>query len=98
MVGAIAIGSVAFLLAKRRQRSLLGLPMQLPTNTVITPRLVIGSALFGIGWGTAGFCPGPALVALGAGYPKAIGFVLAMAAGMLVFEVLERSKARVARA
>ncbi|EKZ97899.1 hypothetical protein D769_17959 [Cupriavidus sp. HMR-1] len=98
MVGAIAIGSVAFLLAKRRQRSLLGLPMQLPTNTVITPRLLIGSALFGIGWGTAGFCPGPALVALGAGYPKAIGFVLAMAAGMLVFEVLERSKARVARA
>lgn len=98
MVGAIAIGSVAFLLAKRRQRSLLGLPMQLPTNTVITPRLVIGSALFGIGWGTAGFCPGPALVALGAGYPKAIGFVLAMAAGMLVFEVLERSKVRVARA
>ncbi|GMG92868.1 DUF6691 family protein [Cupriavidus metallidurans] len=98
MVGAIAIGSVAFLLAKRRQHSLLGLPMQLPTNTVITPRLVIGSALFGIGWGTAGFCPGPALVALGAGYPKAIGFVLAMAAGMLVFEVLERSKARVARA
>ena len=97
MVGAIAIGSVAFLLAKRRQRSLLGLPMQLPTNTVITPRLLIGSALFGIGWGTAGFCPGPALVALGAGYPKAIGFVLAMAAGMLVFEVLERSKARVAR-
>ena len=98
MVGAIAIGSVAFLLAKRRQRSLLGLPMQLPTNTVITPRLLIGSALFGIGWGTAGFCPGPALVALGAGYPKAIGFVLAMAAGMLVFEVLERSNARVARA
>ena len=98
MVVAIAIGSVAFLLAKRRQRSLLGLPMQLPTNTVITPRLLIGSALFGIGWGTAGFCPGPALVALGAGYPKAIGFVLAMAAGMLVFEVLERSKARVARA
>ena len=98
MVGAIAIGSVAFLLAKCRQRSLLGLPMQLPTNTVITPRLLIGSALFGIGWGTAGFCPGPALVALGAGYPKAIGFVLAMAAGMLVFEVLERSKARVARA
>jgi uncharacterized membrane protein YedE/YeeE len=97
MVGAIAIGSVAFLLAKRRQRSLLGLPMQLPTNTVITPRLVIGSALFGIGWGTAGFCPGPALVALGAGYPKAIGFVLAMAAGMLVFEVLERSSARRAR-
>jgi len=98
MVGAIVIGSMAFLLARRRQRSLLGLPMQLPGSTVITPRLVIGSALFGIGWGTAGFCPGPALVALGAGYPKAVGFVMAMVAGMLVFEVMERTRARVVRA
>ncbi len=98
MVGAIVIGSMAFLLARRRQRSLLGLPMQLPGSTVITPRLVIGSALFGIGWGTAGFCPGPALVALGAGYPKAVGFVMAMVAGMLVFEVMERARTRVARA
>jgi uncharacterized membrane protein YedE/YeeE len=89
---------MAFLLARRRQRSLLGLPMQLPGSTVITPRLVIGSALFGIGWGTAGFCPGPALVALGAGYPKAVGFVMAMVAGMLVFEVMERTRARVVRA
>jgi len=98
MVGAIVIGSMAFLLARRRQRSLLGLPMQLPASTVITPRLVIGSALFGVGWGTAGFCPGPALVALGAGYPKAVGFVMAMVAGMLVFEVMERTRARVVRA
>jgi uncharacterized membrane protein YedE/YeeE len=98
MVGAILIGSMAFLLARRRQRSLLGLPMQLPASTVITPRLVIGSALFGIGWGTAGFCPGPALVALGAGYPKAVGFVMAMVAGMLVFEVMERARARVVQA
>jgi len=98
MVGAIVIGSIAFLLARRRQRSLLGLPMQLPASTTITPRLVIGSALFGIGWGTAGFCPGPALVALGAGYPKAVGFVMAMVAGMLVFEVMERAKTRVVRA
>jgi len=98
MVGAILIGSMAFLLARRRQRSLLGLPMQLPASTVITPRLVIGSALFGIGWGTAGFCPGPALVALGAGYPKAVGFVMAMVAGMLVFEVMERTRARVVQA
>ena len=98
MVGAIVIGSLAFMLARRRQRSLLGLPMQLPSSADITPRLVIGSALFGIGWGTAGFCPGPALVALGAGYPKAVGFVMAMVAGMLVFEVMERSRIRVSRA
>jgi uncharacterized membrane protein YedE/YeeE len=52
----------------------------------------LGSAAFGIGWGLAGFCPGPALVALGAGYPKAWGFVAAMVAGMLVFDMLERVK------
>ena len=92
MVGAIAVGSLAFFIAKRRKRSFLGMSMQLPASTVVTPRLVLGSAAFGIGWGLAGFCPGPALVALGAGYPKAIGFVAAMVAGMVVFEVFERMK------
>jgi len=76
--GAIAIGSLAFFIAKRRKRSLLGLPVQLPASTEITPRLVLGSTAFGIGWGLAGFRPGPALVAMGAGYPKAGGFVAAM--------------------
>ena len=92
MIGASAVGSLAFFIAKRRKRSLLGLSMQLPASTVVTLRLVLGSASFGIGWGLAGFCPGPALVALGAGYPKAIGFVAAMVAGMVVFEVFERMK------
>ncbi|QYY31852.1 MULTISPECIES: DUF6691 family protein [Cupriavidus] len=91
MAGAIAIGLVAFLIAKRRKRSWLGFPMQLPATTAVTVRLVLGSAAFGVGWGIAGFCPGPALVALGAGYPKAIGFVAAMVAGMIVFEIVERA-------
>ncbi|EIM94714.1 hypothetical protein WQE_42729 [Paraburkholderia hospita] len=98
MAGAIAVGSLAFFAARRRDRSYLGLPMQLPVSTAITPRLVLGSAAFGIGWGLAGFCPGPALVALGAGYPKAIGFVAAMVAGMAVFELIERTKATTQRA
>ncbi|CAG9182301.1 DUF6691 family protein [Cupriavidus pinatubonensis] len=98
MAGAIAIGLVAFLIAKRRKRSWLGLPMQLPATTAVTVRLVLGSAVFGIGWGIAGFCPGPALVALGAGYPKAIGFVTAMVAGMIVFEVVERATATMRQA
>lgn len=89
MAGAIGVGMFAFALARRRKLSLLGLPMQLPAAAGITPRLLAGSALFGIGWGTAGFCPGPALVALGMGEGKAIAFVLAMLAGMLVFEWLE---------
>ncbi len=96
MAGAIGIGGVTFMLARRRQLSLLGLPMQLPANNTITARLVLGSAAFGIGWGMAGFCPGPALVAMGAGYPKAAGFVAAMVAGMGVFELAERRLRRAA--
>ena len=98
MVGAIAIGTIAFLIARRRKRSLLGLPMQLPASTTVTLRLVLGSAAFGVGWGIAGFCPGPALVALGAGYPKAVGFVGAMVAGMAVFEIVERAASGMRRA
>ncbi len=98
MVGAILLGSLAFLIAKRRKRSFLGLPVQLPASKTVTLRLVLGSAAFGVGWGLAGFCPGPALVALGAGYPKAIGFVAAMVAGMVVFEILERTKSSMQRA
>lgn len=93
MTGAIAIGSLVFLVARRRERSFLGLPVQLPASTSVTLRLVLGSAAFGVGWGLAGFCPGPALVALGAGYPKAIGFVMAMVAGMVAFDIAERGKA-----
>lgn len=98
MVGAIAVGSLGFFVAKRRQSSYLGMPMQLPTSTAITSRLILGSAAFGIGWGLSGFCPGPALVALGAGYPKAFGFVAAMVAGMVVFDVLERARSTIQRA
>jgi uncharacterized membrane protein YedE/YeeE len=64
--------------------------MQLPTSRDIDRRLIVGSLLFGAGWGLAGFCPGPALVSLGAGQEKALLFVTAMLAGMLLFEVAER--------
>ena len=94
MAGAILVGVAAFALARRRQRSWLGLPMQWPALAAVTPRLVLGSAAFGVGWGLAGFCPGPALVALGAGYAKAWGFVAAMLAGMVLFEVAEAMTGR----
>ncbi|MBV8502301.1 MAG: YeeE/YedE family protein [Paucibacter sp.] len=92
MVGAIAVGLPAFAVAKRRTRSMLGLALKLPTARHIDRRLVGGSLLFGVGWGVAGFCPGPALTALGMGELKAAVFVLAMLAGMGVFEILERRK------
>lgn len=94
MVGAIAVGLPAFALARRRSVSLLGAPMRLPTARAIDRRLVGGSVLFGIGWGIAGFCPGPALVALGMGLAPALVFVAAMVAGMGLFETIERRRAR----
>ncbi len=94
MGGAVAVGLVAFRLAANRKRSLLGANMQLPSSRQINRRLVLGSLLFGVGWGVAGFCPGPALVALGMGERKALVFVAAMLAGMLVFEVVEKLRRR----
>ncbi len=94
MAGAIAIGMPAFALARRRSRSLLGAPMQLPTARGIDRRLVLGSVLFGVGWGLAGICPGPALVLLGMGSLKGLAFVLAMLAGMLLFAWIERFQAK----
>ena len=90
MAGAIAVGTVAFTFAGRRKRSLLGLDMKMPTSSALDRRLVGGSLLFGVGWGIAGFCPGPALVALGMGEEKAVVFVVAMLVGMGMFEFIER--------
>jgi uncharacterized membrane protein YedE/YeeE len=90
MAGAIAVGIGAFAVAQRRTRSYLGLNMKLPSARHIDARLVGGSLLFGIGWGIAGLCPGPALVVLGMGYAKALVFVAAMLVGMGLFELLER--------
>jgi uncharacterized membrane protein YedE/YeeE len=93
MVGAIAVGLVAFTVAKQRTNSLLGLDLKLPTARHIDRRLVGGSLLFGVGWGVAGFCPGPALAAVGMGELKAAVFVAAMLLGMGLFELLERRAA-----
>ena len=92
MGGAIGVGMVAFFVAGRRERSLLGAEMKLPTARHIDRRLVLGGLAFGVGWGVAGFCPGPALVAVGMGEPKALVFVAAMLLGMGLFEVLERRR------
>ena len=92
MVGAIAVGLVAFHVARKRTTSLLGAAMELPISRQIDRRLVLGSVLFGVGWGFVGFCPGPAMVALGMGEAKAVVFVVAMLLGMGIFELFERRK------
>ena len=94
MGGAIIVGLVSLAVARKRTLSFLGFNMKLPTNNRIEKRMVIGSMMFGIGWGIAGFCPGPGLVALGAGEIKGAVFVASMVAGMALFEVLERNRAR----
>ena len=92
MAGAILIGFLGFSYAGRRKVTLLGKELKLPAATRIDRRLVLGSVLFGAGWGLSGFCPGPAVVALGMGLPKALCFVLAMLAGMGLFELIERRR------
>lgn len=92
MGGAIAVGLIGFRVARGRTRSLLGGAMQLPDSRDLSAPLVLGSLAFGVGWGLAGFCPGPALVSLGTGEVKALVFVAAMLGGMLVFELIERAR------
>ena len=84
MGGAIGVGLFAFGWARRRRTALLGGPMQWPTNTVIDRRLLTGSAMFGAGWGLAGFCPGPALMNLATLRPEVWLFVAAMLTGMIL--------------
>ncbi|MEV4783128.1 YeeE/YedE family protein [Burkholderia sp. LMU1-1-1.1] len=92
MGGAIGVAFFAFAVATRRKLTLTGEPISLPTSRQIDRPLVIGSLLFGIGWGIAGFCPGPALVGVGLLQPKALLFVLAMLAGMGLFEWRRRAR------
>lgn len=92
MGGAIAVGVGAFFVAARRARSYLGTPMRIPASRTFDRRCLLGSLVFGLGWGMAGFCPGPALVSLGSGQFKAAVFVAAMLAGMAVFEQIERRR------
>ncbi len=90
MAGAIGVALLPLTWAKRRQRSLLGAPMQLPVKRELDRRLIGGSLLFGVGWGIAGICPGPAVAIVLTGHWQVLLFVAAMLLGMLLFEVLER--------
>jgi uncharacterized protein len=97
MGGAIAVAVGAFALARRRKvrgaASWSGEPIELPTSTAIDARLVGGGVLFGVGWGLAGFCPGPAIVAAASGYAPALWFLPAMLAGMVLHDVVLQRRA-----
>src|SRR6202140_3546460 len=84
MIAALIVSVPGFMLAKRRERPILATQSVWPTKVGIDSPLVIGSALFGIGWGLVGLCPGPALENLATLSPRVIAFVVAMAAGMVL--------------
>jgi uncharacterized membrane protein YedE/YeeE len=86
MGGAIALGVFVFAQAAKRECSWSGAAMEIPAHTTIDGRLLLGGLLFGVGWGIGGFCPGPALVALGSGMGAAGVFVAAMLVGMVLHD------------
>ncbi|AVG15438.1 MULTISPECIES: YeeE/YedE family protein [Chromobacteriaceae] len=90
MAGAVVVALPAFAVAKRRSRALLGDEMQLPATRSVDRRLLLGSLVFGSGWGLAGVCPGPALVLAGSGLPSGLLFLAAMLAGMWVHRASAR--------
>lgn len=98
MAGAIAVGVVAFSVAGKRTATFSGDAFDLPARRDIDWQLVTGSLIFGVGWGLAGVCPGPAIALLAFGSAQAIIFVVAMLAGMLIFELIDQFRSTVSRA
>lgn len=94
MGGGLLVFMPVFRLVAKRQRPLLDTRFRLPTKTDIDARLLAGGVLFGLGWGLAGFCPGPALTAFGAAASgaadAALVFTPAMVAGMALFQAIDR--------
>jgi uncharacterized membrane protein YedE/YeeE len=96
MAAALVVHSLLARLVLRRPAPVLAPRFVLPKRTDLDRPLIAGAALFGVGWGLAGFCPGPAMTTLGAGMPEALVFVPAMLAGMAVEHLVERRRASVA--
>jgi len=100
MGGAVLVHTLLFRLVTKRESPVVAEVFQVPTRRDFTPRLVIGSALFGVGWGLGGFCPGPGIVSVPTLGSEALAFVVAMAAGVVLHETMDhyRSKKRAAKA
>lgn len=94
MGGALLTYGVALRLITRRPQPLLGGRFQIPTRRDVTPRLLVGAGLFGVGWGLGGFCPGPAFTSLASGAGEALIFVAAMVGGMALYQAYERMTTR----
>lgn len=89
MAGAIGVHSIFFFLIKKRSSPLLDTKFHIPTRKDIDARLLAGAAIFGLGWGWAGICPGPGIVAAASGLQSIGIFIAAMLAGMAIFKVVD---------
>lgn len=92
MGGALMVSIIGVYIAKRQPKSLIGEAIILPNKTVIDKPLILGAALFGIGWGIAGICPAPAIVLLGTGQWQALIFVVAMVIGIIAYQQFVKPK------
>ena len=90
MGGALIVTAIGYRLVWTRQKPVFEERFQIPGNRKVDTRLAIGAVLFGIGWGLVGLCPGPAIAAISIGGTKAIGFLAAMALGMVLFQLFDR--------
>ncbi len=90
MVGAIGVNTLVYhLVVKKRQKPLFQPRFLIPTRTDLDWKLIVGAAVFGVGWGLGGYCPGPGLVSLAGGGTGAIVFVVTMLLGMMAFAVVD---------
>lgn len=94
MLGAISVSYFAFRIARKQSTTIIGQPIAIPTKREIDSRLIAGSIVFGIGWGLAGYCPGPGLASLATGNEEPILFVATMLFGMAIYEVLQKIPSR----
>lgn len=90
MVGAILVHAVTYKFIRRRQSPLLAMHWHVPTKREITPALIVGSFIFGVGWALAGFCPGPAVTSLASFDRTPLIFVISMLSGMALFRLVDR--------
>jgi uncharacterized membrane protein YedE/YeeE len=90
MIGAIGVHSVLYFLIRKRKTPMLDTHFHVPTRKDVDPRLLAGAALFGLGWGWAGICPGPGIVAAASGQTPFLIFIAAMIAGMGLFKLIEK--------
>lgn len=89
MCGAIGVHFIAYQIQKKSSKPAFGTSFVIPKSQVLTPQLLGGSALFGIGWAVGGFCPGPAIVSTVSLHPKALIFFASMAVGMTLFHFIK---------